>query len=151
MISHPGKSRRSFGKSLLKYPATPGFRRLLERIMQDFSSDQFIDLKEIAKVTDNLAHGNGFGAMNQFKKICARKGYELPANDIVKGSGINSLKDIENLVGRMRSAELAPMKITKDSDMFEGNVVWTRTCRENYLKLCSEMNNLISEKIQSLP
>ena len=132
-------------------PGNLGYEEILEKIKQDLPNELIRDLSEMTKVTDNLAHGNGYGAMNQFKKLCTRKEYVLPANDIVKGSDIYSFKDIQNLVQKARSGELAPAEITKESDMFEGNLVWTRTCREIYLKLCRQLYQLISEKIQSLP
>jgi len=131
-------------------PGNVKYPKILKELKNDFTVEQHLDLQAIATVTDNLAHGNGFGAKVQFEKLCARKNIALPTNDIVKGAGIISLRDIMNLVDNWCTGEAGPVEPTKDSDMFEGNLVWTRTCREAYLRLCAAIKKFAEEKLQSL-
>src|SRR6266700_1809337 len=124
-------------------PANLGYDEVLGKLTPELSASELQDLQDIATITDNLAHGNGFGAMNQMKKICTRKAIALPINDIVKGNGIHSLGDIMNLLEKRQSGEFKPLEVTMHSDMLDGNFVWTRTCREAYLKLCNEFRRIL--------
>lgn len=131
-------------------PSNVSYEQIRDRIKSDFSDEQFSDLKDVATVTDNLAHGNGFGARNQLKKICERKGWTLPGNDIVKGTGINTLEDIQDFVAKVQKGETSPLQLNRHSDLFEGNLVWTRTCRKTYMRLCDEIQAFMNKKIQGL-
>ena len=137
-------------KYATRNPGNLSYEDVLGKLKGDLGPAQLQDLKDIDRITGHLAHGNGYGALNQLNRLAVRKGHALPSNDISKGTGINSLSDIEELVQKKIRGQLGPISLTRDSDLFDGNVVWTRIGRSFYLSECREVNSMMTVKLQSL-
>jgi hypothetical protein len=92
-------------KTAAPNPGNITYDKIRERVKQSFTGQEFDDLVDLANVTDNLAHGNGYGAKECFKRVCERKGWRLPDNKIVKGTGIYSLDDVLSFVAKAQGGD----------------------------------------------